>query len=490
MAGWHVIQKGFSAVTIGIGFQSDRIGWTSYTDGSSMPKIVKTEDGGQSWNPIQNTTGLNFITMGVSAAKGYWTNVATSGALESDLWSTDGERFVQSVGAPIVSQDIKHEAGRIIMAGPKGPCISTTGGAVYKCITNVPLNNPGTGRYASCPSKDVCYFTAGQWPSDNPSTQYSRGDSKVFKVSHQLRVIQAADGSVKHELGPEILNGDNVTGYTGELWKTTDGGATWTNLINDEGNFYFNDIHCSDEKTCVAVAEGFAQDGSGAPGARVYLTTDGSTFNLVHQETQGTESLMTARMISNTEYWAGGSVKPGGFYSPALILHSQDAGQTHLDESNGIKGQMITSWDFVSGDHAYATSITALQVCNLLELNGSNPPAPTPTPTPGAGHYEKPPCADDEAEASVTGADGKLCAPPCTSAGQCPTDVPEGVTAQPMCALKDQSGNQYCALLCQSDDQCDAAGGAKCSSVGQGAGVCTYPGTSAKFLSQELRLMV
>merc|ERR1712188_173336 len=165
----------------------------------------------------------------------------------------------------------------------------------------------------------------------------------------------------RYEFTTEEISRNDDDSYVGELWKSADGGATWKSLLSNSGDYYFNDIHCADEKTCVAVAEGFAQDGLGAPGARVYLTTDGSTFNLVHQETQGTESLMTARMISSTEYWAGGSVSPGGFFAPALILHSQDAGQTHSDESNGIKGQMITSWDFVSGDHAYATSITALQ---------------------------------------------------------------------------------------------------------------------------------
>jgi photosystem II stability/assembly factor-like uncharacterized protein len=489
-ASWNVIQKGFSAVTIGIGFQSDRIGWTSFTDGSSLPQIVKTADGGKTWNPIQNATGVNFLTTGVAAAKGYYTNVATAGILESDLWSVDGERFVQSIGAPIQAQDVKRAAGMMVLTGPKGPCLSKTNGATYSCITNVPLKNPGSGRYSSCPSKDVCYFTAGQWPSDSP-TVTSRGDQKVWKLSHGVRVVQNADGSVAHELGAETLNDDPVTGYTAELWKTTDGGATWTNMISDEGNFYFNDVHCADEKTCVAVGEGFAQDGSASPGARIYLTTDGETFNLVHSEAaQGTESLMSARMLSATEYWAGGTTKAGGFMAPSLLIHSQDAGQTHTNEGSGITGQMITSMDFISPEHAYATSITALQVCNLLELGGSNPPAPTPTPTPGAGHYEKPPCGDDEAMASVTGTDGALCAPACSAAGECPTDAPDGVTAVPRCVLHDQSGNQFCALTCQSDDECDVAGGSHCANAGGGS-VCVYPTSGAPtFLSHNDRMVV
>merc|ERR1712100_530422 len=186
----------------------------------------------------------------------------------------------------------------------------------------------------------------------------------------------------------------------------------------------------------------------------------------------------SARMLSTTEYWAGGTTKSGGFANPALALHSTDGGATHTNEGTNIKGQMITSMDFLSPQHAYATSITSLQVCNLLEFGGNAPPAPTPTPTPGAPHYEKPPCQDDEAKASVTDTGGSVCAPQCYGMN-CPTDVPDGVTAQPTCALSDQSGGKYCALLCQSDEECDDDGGATCAHPQAGApGICVYPDSS------------
>jgi len=264
--------------------------------------------------------------------------------------------------------------------------------------------------------------------------------------------------------------------YVAELWKSSDNGATWKSLLSNTGDFYFNDIHCIDETHCVAVAEGFAQDGSANPGARVYLTSDGEVFDEVHREnTTGSESLMTARMLSTTEHWAGGTTKSGAFRAPMLALHSTDGGKTHNNEGTAIQGNMITSMDFLSAKHGYATAITAAQICNLLEFGGTNPPAPSPTPTPGANHYEKPPCQDDEAQASVTGTGGAVCAPICDGT-TCPSDVPDGVTAQPTCALSDQSGNKFCALLCQSDDECDSDGGANCAKPQAGApGICVYP---------------
>merc|ERR1712151_9482 len=305
------------------------------------------------------------------------------------------------------------------------------------------------------------------------------GEEKHFKLNKNIRIV---DGK-KMVFAPEVLGDDPpATDYSAELWKSTDGGETWTNLLTDEGNFYFNDIHCIDETHCVVVAEGFGETG-GEPGARIFRTNDGETFELVHHEKNtGKESLMTARMLSQTEYWAGGATKQGGLLSPALILHSVDGGATHTNEGTGILGQSLTSMDCLSADHCYATSLTALQICDLLELGGSNPPAPTPSPTPGAPHYQKPPCQDGEAQASVTDTDGSVCAPPCDASGTCPSDVPEGVTATPTCALKDQTGNQYCALLCQSDDECDKAGNAECTHPSAGApGICVYPSSFNDF---------
>jgi len=473
---WKIIHKGFSAVTIGIGFQNDETGWTTFTDGSSAPKTVKTTDGGATWNPVKNHTGISFITTNIAAKKGDDTQVVSVGALESDSWSADGDTFQQSHGASVTPQDAKFQGGKVWIGGPNGPCYSTTGGATYECLT-VPLANPQTGRYVSSPAENVIYFTAGSWPSDQSARTWTEGAEKHHQLTRVLKTVSHSEtGASRYEFTTDFSANDDDLGYVAELWKSSDNGATWKSLLSSAGDFYFNDVHCIDETHCVAVAEGFAQDGSTAPGARIYLTEDGETFNEVHREnTTGMESLMTARMLSTTEHWAGGITKAGALFAPALALHSTDGGSTHNNEGESIQGNMFTAMDFISAEHAYATTITGAQVCNLLEFGGTNPPAPSPTPTPGSGHYEKPPCQDDEAMAKVTGTSGAVCAPACDGT-DCPTDVPDGVTAQPTCALSDQSGNKYCALLCESDDNCDGAGGASCATPVPGQpGICVYP---------------
>ena len=99
-------------------------------------------------------------------------------------------------------------------------------------------------------------------------------------------------------------------------------------------------------------------------------------------------------------------------------------------------------------------------------------------------HYGNPNqgCQPDEKMFRVQGIDGDLCTPPCDDQGKCPTDVPTGVTAHPLCGLNSPDGTQYCVLLCQPSSNvnvavdADMCGDAKCRTIkGQpGVGICTY----------------
>merc|ERR1719223_2498759 len=237
----------------------------------------------------------------------------------------------------------------------------------------VPHKYGQTGRYSSMPSESVIYHTAGMWPSSK-----ALGNGNVVRdLTATLRIKQEEDvaGSfnAKYELGPKKFNTNddpptNQT-YSAELWKSSDGGKTWKNLIAERGTFYFKDIHCFDETHCVAVGEGFAKDGSTSPGARVYVTSDGENFKEMHRESStGADSLMTARMLSKTEHWAGGTTRAGGLTAPLLALHSTDGGKTYANEHGGVIGQMITAMDFLSSSHGYATTVNALQVSSLLQF--------------------------------------------------------------------------------------------------------------------------
>jgi C1A family cysteine protease len=112
-------------------------------------------------------------------------------------------------------------------------------------------------------------------------------------------------------------------------------------------------------------------------------------------------------------------------------------------------------------------------------------PSPGPGPAPGSTHYGDPyeaSCKSDEVNITITGVGGAVCSPKCTLGIFCASDVPEGVTAKPQCALQDSSsGSKYCALICSptTDEASLRAGDAQCSANGsckaiQSVGICTY----------------
>lgn len=358
---WSVLSGEFSAVTVGINFRNDQVGWTTRTTGSDLPTVVKTTDSGASWAPVAHAPA-SPMPMSVAAKKGSGAaGVVGVTGLGTTEYSLDGDHFNRSLAVVLVSQDIKFHNGRMTLSQSSGVCVSTTNGILYSCH-KVPYKYGQTGRYSSSPSANVIYHTAGTWPSK------SQPHDDLFEITRNLRIVRKS-GEVKYEVGPRMQTdkpNDNDT-YTAELWKSSDGGKTWKNLIADQGSFYFNDIHCIDDTHCVAVGEGFANDGSKNPGARVYVTTDGETFNESHVEsTTGGESLMAAKMLSTTEHWAG-TTKTGGLIAPLLALHSTDGGNTYTNEHALVIGQMITAMDFISNQHGYATTVNALQVSSLLQ---------------------------------------------------------------------------------------------------------------------------
>jgi len=114
----------------------------------------------------------------------------------------------------------------------------------------------------------------------------------------------------------------------------------------------------------------------------------------------------------------------------------------------------------------------ALEVTFMGELSGTpmGPSCNFDDPFQKAG------CKAGEVNITVQGVSGSFCSPKCDASGACPTDVCPGTVAKPTCALQDQSGNKYCALVCdptKTGITCSSDEHMTCQKI-QGTGICTY----------------
>merc|ERR1711907_924731 len=148
---------------------------------------------------------------------------------------------------------------------------------------------------------------------------------------------------------------------------------------------------------------------------------------------------------------------------------ANEAGKIHFESTPGNHLQ-FTETDLFGWISKYWTSSPTLTLTiNQEWLNA--------VPNANSTHYEDPKpngCLSDEQAIQIQGASGDFCTPKCTGILKmsCPQDLPDGVTAKPQCARKDQSGNKYCALICTPGAN-DSCGKATCKSI-QGTGICTY----------------
>lgn len=185
------------------------------------------------------------------------------------------------------------------------------------------------------------------------------------------------------------------------------------------------------------------------------------------------------------------------FYSGG-IMSSEECGTkldhgvlaVGFDSSAGffkVKNSWGTSW----GESGYIrladTSRNSAGICGVLSSasypKAGDKPSPGPGPTPGPGpspgpatseHYGDPKagCPTGDASIQITGVTGDFCSPKCVLSFICPA-VPANLSGTAQCALTDQSGDKYCALMCDTAGENCGDAGMTCKSI-QGTGVCTW----------------
>lgn len=279
-------------------------------------------------------------------------------------YTMNGKWFNESLDVGVVTTQALYALGGHKFAyvgndnAAMGPAISQNGGLTFKGHWwPKGFGSAAPARYGAFPSADTWYVTGGMWPQQNQTA------SHIHEVSSRL-ALDKRTGKLFRRERPAAP----VPGYAAMIAKTTDGGATWTAQYNSTGEFYFNGIDCASETICVAVAEGFAQDGASSPGATVFMTTDGNKWEKVYSYAATADgSALSVKMVSTTEAWVA-ATSGSGLGTKAQFLHTTDGGKTWSEGTALPMVGDVMEMSFVNATTAYAAAVTAEEVSTILAL--------------------------------------------------------------------------------------------------------------------------
>lgn len=328
--------------------------------------IIKTTDSGVTWNTLNSSKPVSDLFL--AAACKSETEAVITGVLDNS-YTTDGANFEVSKNDFFdPSQDakvIKHSGEFAIMVqGSKANGVATSkDGKRWKNfdIGADPAVFPS--RYGAFPSATTWYVSAGTFPSSN-NTEYRH-------VSHHFKIHRKTG---KFSVGPEMYIGQappaavpaadspSVNGFSAGVFKTTDGGSSFTQVFNDvTSGIYPNGIDCIDENHCIAVFEGDS--------CHIITTADGGNhWAFAHNDTDPACSLTYVEYLSSDEAWVSGGHLSSTDFS-GHFWHTTDGAKTFELES--IKGMFIFSMDMPSPTVGYAVAFTRASGVNLYKYDPS-----------------------------------------------------------------------------------------------------------------------
>jgi len=352
-----VLINNFDTIILAVAFADTKNGVLPYDDNGSGPGIKVTTDGGQTWT---HGTPTRFSSLLMDAAY-VGKNAVVGGTFDTQYSNDAGNSFSVTQGDKLVGQNCETIRGLTDdqffgitggdIRGLNGVAISTDAGKTVK-FYNISIAQT-IARYGAFPSRKVWYIAAGNFPSTpkkDPTLVHelsSRVHYHINPTTGRLSVkLQRTDMTQPIK---ETPNDD----WAGQILKTADGGATWTSQFYTS-DFYFNGIDCEDENKCCTVGE---SNSGKAPGARIYCTTDGTTWNQVYFASGPIHSLLSIRSVvgSPGEWFAGGGELPSQFNITGTFPHSTDGGKTWTVET--LKKVYISDLSIVDGSHGWGTSI-------------------------------------------------------------------------------------------------------------------------------------
>lgn len=318
-------------------------------------EIWLTTDGGNTWNTENEPFELMFLGAAMSKTDGsavvadeltllYNNNSAVKGSYQFSHGY--GDYLASSQNVEVFNGNSYGAAGEDEANNGNGVAVSVDGGKDWKWY-NVSILKT-FARYGAYPSATTWYLSAGEWPE----SVNAPNDDTYRMLTSRIHLEQTSPTDMRHRWFEtnEKRTAPNDNGWKAQIVKTTDGGKTWTSQFYDEGNFYFNQIGCTDVNHCCAVGEA---DSSNTPGIRIYCTTDGTNWNRILYNPDPNLSIMALRFIDANNGWAAGGEFTGVGIN-GYFWQTTNGGQTWTNTS--VPGQYPNDIAFPTPTKGYAVA--------------------------------------------------------------------------------------------------------------------------------------
>lgn len=341
--------------------------------------VMAVEAAGTASNPKGAAGGVStFFTAGF-APEHYYDAV-------NNVWQPSSAPFEFAVATPSLSSANDGETVVAIDGGePAGLLVSQDGAKTYalKPINGFPspnLGNCSTANVIEVVAADTWYILLGQEPQ-TPSSSSSASSSSFDMagrrtVRHKNRdvTLDISGGSVlvssvraaRPDPYSGVASGETCVGFSYQLIKTTDGGNSYTNLMEQSNaSFTFFGMDCMDANNCVLVGGNQLQ-------SVVYMTNDGQTFREVYHvdaNTNGTVFFNEVAYVNGSDIWIGAELgNPQTQSATGVFYYSRDGGHTWFEYAQlQYAVASIMSLSFPTPTVGFATGITQEQSSSVLK---------------------------------------------------------------------------------------------------------------------------
>jgi len=267
--------------------------------------------------------------------------------------SLQGKRFwIEQVQSAQLVGNVTGDVASYGLAGAftntiQGVAVSSNGGKSFN-VFSVPFKT--SARNAAFPTPTTWYVTGGNIPNN---TNNFIEDGKI-RLTNKYSMKTNHKGNIRRLITPNPkLNLTNI--LFAEVWKTTDGGQTFTQIFNAT-NYCAGDIRCSDENNCFMLMES-------ATNSQVWATKDGGMSWTTLYTTAPNAGFVIGWMNSAMDWWIGG----GDSNNDGLVVHTADGGSTW--ESMTVPETIVFSLSMSNATYGFFTGPNPLSLFQLFKFS-------------------------------------------------------------------------------------------------------------------------